>query len=362
MTTPHPEGAETRTTALAPKDSAPSVLSSWARTIVDALAAANVDVNAVLAAAGIPAEALRDPNARLPMQGTARLWKEAVRCTGDPAFALRATRHVRQTTFHALGYAVFASATLRDALHRLLRYSELVSDAVELVLETSDAAARLSFEVPPGVDPPSEEAIDAVTSLIVRTCRTLTDRSFSLLSVEQRRPEPDDPTPYFRFFRCPIVFGAAADAVTFDPEVLDRPLPTSNPELASHNDDLVRRYIAGMRQESTADRVRRALVERLSGDVSPAAVAAALGMSVRSLQRRLGEQGLTYLGVLNETRRELSRAYLRDSRYSITEVAFLLGFDDASAFARAFRRWTGLSPSAYRGQVSGELRIDRGAG
>jgi len=332
----------------------PSVLSRWTRTILDALEALGVNPERVLEDAGVSREALRDPNGRLPMIQSARLWHAAALRTGDPAFGLRASRYVKQTTFHALGYAVFASATLRDALNRLVRYSHLVSDGAELVLDESGDAVRLRWIPEPGAPRPSVEALDAVMSLIVRTCRGLTDRSFSLRLVEQRRPEPADLYPYQRFFRCALAFSAEVDALTLDAAVLDRPLPTSNPSLALHNDDLVRRYLADMRKGSMLDRVRAILAERLNGDDSPAAVASALGTSVRTLQRKLREQGFSYVSILNETRRQLGTAYLLEERYSITEIAFQLGFDDASAFARAFRRWTGVSPSEYRARASGK--------
>jgi AraC-like DNA-binding protein len=329
----------------------PSVLSSWTRVIVDALETLGFPSDAVLAKAGVSRDMLRDPNARLPMTSSGRLWHAAAEATGDPAIGLRASRYVKQTTFHALGYAVFASSTLRDALHRLVRYSHLVSDGVELVLDEREDVVRLSFVPEPGVPSPSVEANDAVMSLIVRTCRGLTDRSFALRRVEQRQPEPADPTPYHRFFRCDLVFSADVNAITLDAAILDRALPTANPELALHNDHLVRRYLAEMRQGSLLDRVRAVLAERLTGDASPKAVASALGTSVRSLQRKLREQGFSYVEILNETRRQLGTAYLLEERHSITEIAFQLGFDDASAFARAFRRWTGLSPTEYRARA-----------
>lgn len=344
---------------------APSVLSSWTRVIIDALEALEIDPVPVLLDAGFELEAFRDPNARLSALATARLWRSASARAGDPAFGLFASRFVKPTTFHALGYAVFASATLRDAMQRLLRYSHLVSDAGELALTTTDRDARLAFvlrtedNTPLGVVPeftqprpvPSVQALEAVMSLIVRTCRTLTDRSFNLLHLEQRRPSPRDVTPYERFFRCEVTFGATADALTFDAEALDRPLPTANAELASHNDDLVRRYLADMREGTIVDRVRRALAEQLPGDASPTKVASLLAMSSRSLQRRLQEHGTSYVEVLRDTRRELAISHLRQPQCSITEIAFLLGFEDASAFARAFRSWTGVSPSTFRHQT-----------
>ncbi|MDB4989642.1 MAG: AraC family transcriptional regulator [Myxococcaceae bacterium] len=333
------------------KDTAPpSVISSWTRVILDALTELEIDPTEVLADAGFAPDALADPNARLPARATAQLWRRAALRSGDPAFGLFASRFVRPTTFHALGFAVSASATLREALTRLLRYSHLVSDAGELSFSEQGGVGRLAI-VTHSVDAPSFEARDAILSLIVRTCRLLTDSEFTLLSVEHRRAMPPEPAAYERFYRCPVSFDGSADALTFSSATLDRPLSSGNPELARHNDDLVRKYLAEIREGTVVDRVRRALVEHLSGDPSPEKVASALAMSSRSLQRRLKEHGTSYAEVLRETRRELALSYLRDASCSITEITFLLGFEDASAFARAFRSWTGLSPSEFRSKL-----------
>jgi len=329
---------------------APSVISSWTKVIIDALDALGIDPVPVLADGGFSVEAFRDPNARMPAIATARLWRSASQQANDPAFGLFASRFVQPTTFHALGVAIYASTTLREALQRLLHYSHLVSDAADLELELSRGSGRLKFVIRAG-EVPSAEALDAIMSLIVRTCRTLTSSAFSLLSVEQRRPRPADPLPYERFFRCPVHFDQNMDAISFDLETLDLRLAGANPELARHNDDLVRRYLAEMREGTVVDRVRRTLTEHLAGDASPVKIASLLGMSSRSLQRRLQEQGTSYAQVLRDTRRELAVSYLCEQHCSITEIAFLLGFEDASAFARAFRSWTGVSPSEFRARV-----------
>ncbi|HEX5660424.1 MAG TPA: AraC family transcriptional regulator [Polyangiales bacterium] len=334
----------------------PSVLSSWTRVIVDALETLGIDPAPTLLEGGFAADSFADPNARLNALATARMWRSASSRAGDPAFGIYASRFVRPATFHALGYAVFASTSLRDALERLLRYSHLVSDAAELALETSPSEVRLSFVARPDALPtpgvPSDEAVDAVTSLIVRTCRVLTDPSFALRSLELRRAEPVGSAGHERFFRCPLRFSAREDALIFDAHELDRRLPTANPELARHNDDLVQRYLAGMREGTVVDRLRRILSQHLSGDASPSKLAGLLGMSARSLQRRLQEQGTSYAQVLRDTRRDLAMSYLVQAECSITEIAFLLGFEDASAFARAFRTWTGVTPSAFRSAQS----------
>lgn len=330
-------------------DRAPSVISSWTRVIIDALEAEGIASEPVLERAGFQPADFSDPNARHSLLATQVLWRTASLAFADPACGLKISRYVRPTTFHALGYAVMASVTLREALHRLVRYSTLIGDGATLVLDTTNTTARLSFQIPEEHGASAPEGLDAIMSLIVRTCRTLTDRSFTLEQVELRRPWPRDVTPYERFFRCPLHFDALSDALTFSGAALDRPLPNANPELARHNDDLIRRSLAEIEQGSLVDRVRAVLAGDLSGDASPSKAARALGVSERSLQRHLAKHGTTFAELLNETRREMACAYLREPRWSITEVAFLLGFEDASSFARAFRRWTGSSPTEFRG-------------
>lgn len=328
---------------------APSVLSSWARSIVEALSAKGADVQAVLEEAGMSLEDFRDPNSRHPIPTTSRLWRAASKAVGDPSFGLFASKHVHLTSFHALGYAVMASATLRDALERFVRYGRVLSDATSPSLRVEAEGARLVLERRPGEFQPADEAIDAVMSLIVRSCRLITARRVQLISVSLRRSEPADPTPYAKVFRCPIEFGAIHDEVVVARTWLDEPLPTANPVLASHNDTAARRYLASIEVGNTVDRVRATIAERMSsGAPTPDAVARALGMSVRSLQRRLHELGTTYAQLQSETRRELACAHLLNHDCTVTEVAFLVGFEDSSAFARAFRRWTGVSPSTYR--------------
>lgn len=327
----------------------PSVLSSWARTIVDALAARGVDTDAVLLEARLSPADFHDPNARHPIVATTRLWRLAARHAEDPAFGLHASRFVRQTTFHALGYAVMASSTLREALHRWTRYGRLVSDVAELHVDSIGGVVRLSILLPEGDGAPAYEAMDAVVSLIVRTCRLLSDGQVSPTAIALRRPTPVDVVPYRQLFRCPVDFEAPVDTLDFEEAWLDHPLPAANPDLARHNDDAVRRYLAESSAGSLADRVRSLVLDRLvNGEPSPDAIARALGLSLRSLQRRLRQTDTSYAKILAEARRDLACEHLREQRFSVTEIAFLLGFEDTSAFSRAFRRWTGVTPTAFR--------------
>ncbi|HEY0916160.1 MAG TPA: AraC family transcriptional regulator [Solimonas sp.] len=325
-----------------------TVLSSWGRAIRRALDRAGVDSAALFAEAGLDIAALDDPNARYPLEQTTRLWGLSVRATGDEAFGLSVASQVNATTFHALGYALQASSTLREAFERMVRYFRLVTDAADL--QFSAEGQDYCFRVrPAGAVTPAPESIDAFISIFLRFCRSQLGSGFAPRLVTLRRPAPANTAGYERLLRCPLEFGAVENAIWFPRAPFDQRLEAANPELARHNDEIVLRYLAHHDKENLLARVRAVLTELLPTGV-PAAeqVADSLHLSLRSLQRKLAEEGSSYEALLNETRRELAQSYLQDRRYSIGEITFLLGFSDTSSFTRAFRRWNGSSPSQFR--------------
>ncbi|MGH8445538.1 MAG: AraC family transcriptional regulator [Solimonas sp.] len=325
-----------------------TVLSSWGRAIRRALDRAGVDSARLFAEAGLDTAALADPDARYPLDNTTRLWNLAAAATGDPAFGLAVATQVTQTTFHALGYALGASGTLREAFERMVRYFRLVTDAAELKFERDGEAYRFDIGYAPGAQP-ADEAVDAFVSLFLRFCRSRVGRDFAPLRVRLRRPPPARGERFAAVFRCPIEFAAAGNTVWFAQAPFDEPLPDANPELARHNDEVVLRYLARFDRGNLRTRVRACLVELLpGGEPSAVKVADALHMSLRSLQRKLADEDSSFDRLLNDTREELAVSYLGDARYSIGEVTFLLGFADASAFGRAFRRWRGCTPTEFR--------------
>ena len=138
----------------------------------------------------------------------------------------------------------------------------------------------------------------------------------------------------------------------FKYETVSEPLATANPELVRINDQVVTEYLAHLDRNDVTMRVRSQLIERLpGGNVDEADIASSINISQRSLQRKLKAQGMSFTRVLDDTRRELSLQYVRDSQHSLNEVGFLLGFAEPGNFSRAFKRWYGKSPSQFRQQA-----------
>ena len=328
---------------------AATALTSWAKAIRKALDAAGVDSARLFAEAGLDRAALDDPNARYAVDATTRLWRLAVDATGDETFGLTVARHVNQTTFHALGYSLIASDTLREAFERMLRYFCLITDAADLSFGLDGDHYRFSISPPASSPQPAPEAIEAFSFLVVRLCRGLYRRDFSPQAVSFTRSVPRNLAAYERAFRAPLKFGDTQNAIWFSRDVFEQKLEGANPELARHNDEIVVRYLAQMQKQNLRARVHAALIEQLPhGEPSQQKVATALHMSPRNFQRKLAEEGTSYTELLNDTRRDLALSYIRDPGYGLGEITYLLGFSDASSFNRAFKRWTGKAPSAYR--------------
>lgn len=326
---------------------APSILTSWARAIVRALDARGIDGARLAAAAGLEVETIAGAETRSPLTATSHLWRLALDATEDPCFGLFVSRFVTYTTFHALGAAVLASATVKEAFTRLVRYSRVVSDAGTFRLEDLRDRYRVVLDVARGPHRPVDAAIDAFVSLQLRVVRTLLDRrDVNPLAVALERQEPAPSEPFRRFFRAPIVFGAPANTMDFARTDVERPLAAGSADLARRFDEVLARYLARFDRQAIASRVRTMVVERLpDGEPTQEAVGRALGMSARTLQRRLAGDGTSFHDLLNATRQELAGAYLAEG-WSVTEIAFTLGFADASSFSRAYRRWTGHPPTA----------------
>ncbi len=299
--------------------------------------------------AGIGPEIMRDPHARIARaKGDALLRAVAARIP-NPAFGLQAAKCWHPSNLGALGYAWLSSSTLRTALGRAVRYWHIV--AADVAVGLNNSARGLEFVHTP---PPLDDDLDRIRGNIVMAmlydmCRINFGYVFSPLRVAFRHAPPKDARLYVAFFGCPVTFNASANRLLISRADADSPLPTANRELAAVHDRILTQALARLDKRNIIARVRASLLERLtSGELSEKDAAHDLHMSRRSLQRRLAEADETYQALVDDTRRDLALRYIKDPAKSATDITFLLGYSQQSAFTRAFRRWTGMNPSEYR--------------
>jgi len=316
----------------------------------EALRSYGVDPEPLLSQAGIDPHQVDTPMARIAIPQITRLWNLARQATGDAAVGLRVARLMRPVHFYAVGLSWIAGKTLGASLERLKRYHDVVTMAFDLRIDQQPDAHRLVVIRKPF--PIAPESVDAFFASVLRLCRLVAGDGFAPRSVELRRTNPGIQKAYEESYLAPVTFSRPDDCIVFDPASLVRPISGGSEDLAEENARIAERYLVSLQASPTAERVRAALVELLpSGRADLVCVADHLHTSVSTLRRGLKREGTNYRHVLEETRRTLAEGYIEDPRLSISDAAYLLGFAEQASFSRAFRRWTGTSPSRFRSTV-----------
>jgi len=307
-----------------------------------------LDPEALFAAEGLRLTWPVAPGTRLPYERLDAVRTAAAKASGDPAFGLRAARCVHPAHLGALGYAVLASDTLRTAFERIHRYVRVLNEQGRFDLEEAGGLFRGSLAV--GQDSRNPVVRDDAQLAVLHTlCHLSVGESFRPAEVCFVHAAPDDPGPYEALFDAPLRFEAPVNSLAMSREDADRPLPSANPVLARMNERIVVQRLARLDRDNVPGRVRAAIMDQLpSGEVTDETVAEALHLTPRTLHRRLKEHGESFRTVLTQVRRDLAEEYIADDSLTLTEITFLLGFSEMSSFSRAYKNWTGVSPSAAR--------------
>jgi len=319
------------------------------RPIVAGLVMHGADIDAALAEVGLDAATLADPDARVPHRSAVGLWAVAVEHTGCATFGLQVVEAMDLSLFDVQMYAFTSSATLGEGLERIIRYHRLNHDAAALTLTRDGEQVIFRHALPGGHTLPAVAA-QFVLGVMVRAARAATTTHVTPQAVRFQHDAPPQSAEYERILGTSVVFSCEHNEVVFAASSLDAPHIKADAGLAAVLDRHAEASLAALpRISSLADRVRSLLAKALQGgNPSADATAEQLRMSTRTLARRLVEEGTSHKEILDELRGALAQRYLADKRIAISEVAFLLGFSEPSAFHRAFKRWTGKTPSAFR--------------
>lgn len=300
--------------------------------------------------AGLDPARWDEPYARFDNRNTDAAWVKAIETTNDPCIGLRAARFVNPASLYALGFAWLASSSLHEALGRLVRFYRVISDGMQLELSTSGDECQLAIDQILLERKSINESLDAFWAAVISLCRMSTSESFAPLALHLQRPKPVCHQAFAALFQAPVHFGADRNRMVFRRKDVERLLPTGNKDLAGYNDKIMQDYLGQLETSHFPDVVRCRLVSKLvDGGIDAEQLAQDLHMSRRTLQRRLAEEQTSYTQLLDEARRELALRYVDDQHMPVKEITYLLGFSEPANFTRAFKRWTGVSPSEYRG-------------
>ncbi|MDH4224221.1 MAG: AraC family transcriptional regulator ligand-binding domain-containing protein [Deltaproteobacteria bacterium] len=311
-----------------------------------------VDPKELLGVVGLAPDILEDPQARISCWMTKKLFETAARMTGNPALGLSVAEEVSAESLDVVGFIFLYSATMGDAIRKIARYYRLLSDvvAIRLYNDGGQATVTVVSYLPDRPLPP--QSVEAVLAMFVGLLRQGLGFDFPLKKALFQHDTPEDSEPHQRFFKCPVMFNQPVNSIEFDGTLLAQPMVRQDPVLAA----LLQRHAEMIQNglpptDKLADYVRVEISAGLAnGEPTMSEVAGSLGIKPRSLQHRLKEENTTFQEVLDSLRQELAMKFLLEKGMAVSDVAFLLGFSEPSPFHRAFRRWTGKSPSEFREQ------------
>ncbi|MCC6646630.1 MAG: AraC family transcriptional regulator [Polyangiaceae bacterium] len=326
----------------------PTIPAGYAREVVELAAELGVDRERLVADVGIGLEALSDPGARLPIPTCEALVVAARARTGQPALAVLLGLRMRVSQHGFLGFAAMTAGTVRQALALAERYCVTRTTALSLTLYEEGEAASVVIEERAPLGELREFAVLSLVSGLQQIGQALTGRALTGRA-ECGFPEPDYVRELVGEQRALLRFGCPSNRLVFSRELLSLPLLTADPvamELARTQCERELSAIAA--SGGLLARVRAALDAPGRGFSTLEDVAAALHASPRTLERHLAAHGTTFSALLDTYRRERALLLADDRTLSVAEIAWRVGYSDVANFTRAFRRWTGRTPGAYR--------------
>jgi AraC-like DNA-binding protein len=318
------------------------VATIFARPLSRALHARGVDPERVLAPFGLCGPVLPE---RIPVSRAASAWLAAVQATGEPALGLHTSRALSPGDYGILEYLARVSPTLGAAAERLGRYHALLNCRAEVALLASGPLAYVRYIVPPSTELP-RPYLELVLATWVRFGQEMTGDTAAIAAVHLPYPAPADTGLYPRLLGCEVRFECPHAEIAITRAMLARPLPRGDLGLVAVLDRHAEALLAQSAPTTLWTKRVSDEVEARLPDGTPrlAEVADALGVAERALRRHLERERTSFAAVVDATRRRLAAELVENPGLSLGEIAFLLGFSEASAFHRAYRRWTGRTP------------------
>ncbi|MFD4240948.1 AraC family transcriptional regulator ligand-binding domain-containing protein [Streptomyces sp. NPDC058525] len=305
------------------------------------------------------------PTDRLQFGEMRAVW-DAVLAAGDagPHTGLLVGDRIRPEGLHILGHLVLTCASLADAALAAERYHPLVSQVGTVSVHRGSGVTRIRYR--PNVDPAAlhPQQLEAIVSSMVRAARWVAGDDWAPLAVSFAHPRAGSAEPYARVLGCQVAFDAPEHAITVANEDLDRHRPLYDPALnalhRAYADRLLDQLSATTAAATAAERVRQWLEHAALADAGPEGPAGELNLSVRSLRRALHAEGTSWRALLDSARHGRARRLLETTALPLDRIAPLIGLSGATALVRAFTRWEGMPPGAYRSRHRPAPAADRG--
>lgn len=316
------------------------------------LAARGVDPQPLIERFALPADVVNSRTAPIGATELGRLFEAVAELLDEPHLGLLLPSALRFSSYELPELAALASPTLRESFQRMVRYAPLVNGSVVFGLEERAGTARFSHHIvghPRGI---GRHVHEFAMAAAIHHARRRVGAEFVATQVHFIHPRPASLEQLGEHFdRAALRFGQLENAIVFDARWLDAVQTTADSRLLATADAIAEDALLGRGAQASelAERVRRHLRGQLArGDVRVRSLARELRMSVRSLQRRLEEENTSFAAQLDGVRRDVARALVAAGELPLGEIAARLGFSEFATFSRAFKRWHGVAPGAFR--------------
>lgn len=310
-----------------------------------------LNTHALMSKAGLNQAVLSDPEQRIPVEAAITLMEESARESGCETFGLRMAELRQLADFGEVSLLLSHQRSLREALQVIVQYRHLLNDSLAIYIEETDKTVIIREEVVSDYPVYSRQAIELAIGVMHRFCAALLGAHWHPIRVNFSHEAPADLSVHRRMFACPLEFGSEFNGIVCPSTNLDTANPLANAAMARH----AQRYLDSLQnagEHSLALDVRKAIYLLLPmGRATIEQIAQAQGMNVRTLQRRLEEEGgVTFSELINSVRRDLVIRYMDNAGYSLARIADMLGYSLPSSFTRWFISQFGMPPAAWRSE------------
>lgn len=326
------------------------VLASAASGLIEFIADEGGDAERILGHSGIDPERLHNPTLHLDLGQYCRVFEVAAQQTGNANFGLRFGSQFRPESLGLLGYVGLCSETLGQALRNVVRMFPCHQQGSTLQLVDLGEYSRLDYQVLHGAIAHKRQDAELSLGMFANLMRQALGQHWAPETVHFEHAQPEAWHEHCKSFDAPVLFNQPSNSLIFSSQLLARPMPGRDPRLLTLMLESMHKLASpAAAPPALVDEVK-ARVRRQLGDGDPSleCIAEQLRLPVWTLQRRLGDQGLSFTTLVDQVRRELATHYLQQANLPISELALLLGYSEISAFSRAFRRWFAVSPRQWR--------------
>jgi AraC-like DNA-binding protein len=310
-----------------------------------------VETDALLARSGLEKSIFSDKEGFVSMDKFIKFYHAVLELSNNPHFGLHHGEMFQFTSIGILGLVMINASNGREIYEKFMKFQDILGGDLHFKTEENETRFKIKVELDKGRDPLID--LHCISSILVKNLKgvqlCVTD-SLRPLEVKLSFPKPNDVSEYKRVFGIDALFNQSENSITFSRSILDAENPLADSTYANQFEALAESILSKLEnQELFATKVSRLILNQIDeSELTIESIADKLALSVRNLQRKLSDEGTSFQQLLNEMRKTVAIKYLNDGHMAISEISYVLGFSEPSAFHRSFKRWTGETPQSYR--------------